>query len=230
MHYFVYLLFLVGAALLVRINRGKTQVIQRKNWIKFAVYLIYVAFVLETLKHAPELFRYLLGLLASLAAAEIFIHYFNLKNKTRSAIPLVFWLPLLYFFSQIHQFSYEKVAYVFVLSVVFDAFSQLFGQLLGGRKLVPKLSPQKTIAGFGAGVSMVLLTGFFIPYPFEKAQNQTFELLLSCAFLFLLGDLYASFCKRKLVLKDFSSWIPGHGGIMDRLDSFIVGSLVLYFL
>jgi len=110
-----------------------------------------------------------------------------------------------------------------------DTFAYAFGRLFGVRKLAPHISPGKTWAGafgsvFGTVLSVCLFSFFFLP-AFHPLAAAALGLLLS---LFgQLGDLCESLLKRAFSVKDSGRLIPGHGGVLDRLDSLMFGAPVV---
>jgi len=102
--------------------------------------------------------------------------------------------------------------------------------LLGKHPLCPRVSPNKTWEGFWGGfistLTAVLVFAFLLP---EVTILQL--LIMGCIITFasISGDLLFSWIKRKLAIKDFSSVIPGHGGVLDRFDSLVVTAPVFYW-
>jgi phosphatidate cytidylyltransferase len=100
------------------------------------------------------------------------------------------------------------------------------GRGIGGPKLWPRVSPKKTWAGAAGGFALSLaVAAFFAAFGFGK----TGPLLLLGAFLSIvsqLGDLFESAVKRRFGVKDSSHIIPGHGGLLDRLDGFVAAVIV----
>ncbi|RLD54525.1 MAG: hypothetical protein DRJ05_14495 [Bacteroidetes bacterium] len=113
---------------------------------------------------------------------------------------------------------------------VFDAFSQISGQLLGKRKLFPKISPNKTVEGLFGGFMASIFTSFMIRDLLGINEIQSVAIGFGVSLFAFAGDFLASYCKRKFGIKDFSNLIPGHGGFLDRFDSLILGGLFMYLL
>ncbi len=119
---------------------------------------------------------------------------------------------------------------LFNFSCVCDMGAYFVGVTLGKHKLCPEISPKKTIEGaIGGIVSSVVLT-VVISLIFEKFSIAVLLLTIPLCILGMIGDLFASAIKRSVGLKDYGNLIPGHGGIMDRLDSIIMISPFMFTL
>ena len=123
--------------------------------------------------------------------------------------------------------GYYLIFYLFMISTLTDTFALFGGKLLGKHKL-SKLSPKKTIEGsiIGSIIGSVAATVFALCYvttnlSFINVFISTFVLSIFGQF----GDLFFSSIKRECKVKDYSNLIPGHGGILDRLDSIIFVTL-----
>jgi len=145
-------------------------------------------------------------------------------------IVLLFFTLGFYGFYKFSLLDRQLLFYVLFLVTVFDAFSQLTGQLIGKRKLLPSISPNKTLEGLIGGYIFCVLTSMLILelLGINVFQSSTLGTGIS-AFAFL-GDVSASFVKRKFAVKDFSQIIPGHGGFLDRFDSLIFSGLFMYVI
>jgi phosphatidate cytidylyltransferase len=124
--------------------------------------------------------------------------------------------------------AYGFFAMVLVFAVVWttDILGYFAGRAFGGPKLLPAISPKKTWSGaiagaFGATIVAVLIAEFF--GTFNRTAVAIIALLLSV--VAQLGDLLESWVKRRFGAKDASRLIPGHGGVMDRLDGFWAAAL-----
>lgn len=123
------------------------------------------------------------------------------------------------------------VLLVFILIWVNDTGAYLVGSAVGRRKLFPRLSPGKSWEGFlgglfsGIAVSIALLgtglTGRLLHYPIMGPWEVAFALPLAAGVAGTLGDLFESMIKRSVGAKDSGNLIPGHGGILDRIDSML---------
>jgi len=113
---------------------------------------------------------------------------------------------------------------LFVISMVWvnDTFAYITGSLIGKHKMTPLLSPGKTWEGFSGGLLVTLLSGWII-WRFSGMFNLWgwFGIALLVSFLGLAGDLFESGLKRSVKVKNTGQLLPGHGGILDRFDSFL---------
>ncbi len=121
--------------------------------------------------------------------------------------------------------------YLISIAVFGDIFAMLTGILIGKHKLLPEVSPKKTIEGSVGG----LIVGTAVPLIIYNhlINDVTIQIVIITLFLAILeqfGDLIFSKIKRDNDIKDFSNLIPGHGGILDRLDSILVISLAFIML
>ena len=158
---------------------------------------------------------------------NIFLKIFK-KKKIENIIYLFLALIYLVFFSLITGFflfytGYEnKALFIFILSICIatDIGGYTFGKLLKGKKIT-KISPNKTYAGvFGS-----FLMSFIVTLIFFSDLNlilNTIYLALIISFFSQIGDLIISFLKRKAKIKDTGGLLPGHGGLLDRLDGILL--------
>jgi len=124
--------------------------------------------------------------------------------------------------------TYGLLAIVLLFAIVWstDIFGYFAGRAIGGPKLMPSVSPKKTWSGAIAGTLGAMIVAVLVTRAFG-----TFSIVsIACVALLLsvcaqAGDLFESFVKRKFNVKDSSQLIPGHGGVMDRLDGFWAAAL-----
>ncbi len=114
---------------------------------------------------------------------------------------------------------------------VTDSFALIFGRIFGKHKFRPVLSPKKTWEGVFGGLLMAGIAGYVAqPLLDPLTATQTAGLAVLLAMIGTMGDLMLSALKRDLELKDWSQMLPGHGGILDRVDSFILVAPALYWI
>ena len=163
--------------------------------------------------------------------------------KTNSLNLFLKFLSLLYltFFSAIVFKSMTDLAirdytiYIFCICIFSDIGGLFFGKFFGGKKLT-KISPNKTISGsIGSFFLCLILVPFFI-YFFSNSSDPFFLILLTIIISFIcqLGDLFISYLKRKANVKNTGDLLPGHGGVLDRIDGILFavpfGLVVLFYL
>lgn len=128
------------------------------------------------------------------------------------------------------------MGYVLLGAFSTDIFSFLIGSWLGKRKILPHISPSKTMAGFVGGYlgCLILLTVYSLMlHRWTGWDMDWVRILLICLLSGLVaqvGDWIASYIKRQMQIKDFGTIMPGHGGILDRLDSVLLMAPLVYFL
>ena len=143
------------------------------------------------------------------------------------ALPFSFALGLPKYSSYDSNFSLE-VIFLFILIWSSDTFAYLVGKFFGKHKMAPKISPKKTWEGYAGGVVLTLVLSYFVEiYQPQLRGNWMVVGFLIAAFA-PLGDLVESQLKRTFGVKDSGNIIPGHGGVLDRLDSFLICVPVVY--
>lgn len=128
--------------------------------------------------------------------------------------------------------------WLFVTIWSYDSFALLGGQYIGGKKLAVTISPNKTFSGaisgiLGTSIIVYLLGIFFLENILSKYSIFSVGILLPTIIFCILaqaGDLLESFYKRKYNVKNSGDLIPGHGGFLDRYDSFLVAAPILLIL
>lgn len=123
----------------------------------------------------------------------------------------------------------DLIVYLLCLVWAADIGAYLTGKQWGHHKLIPRVSPGKTIEGAIGGVILVLLVaavGYVYFKPFARVE--WFLLALCTAPMSMLGDLFISMLKRRSNVKDTGALLPGHGGLLDRIDS-LIATLPLFY-
>lgn len=113
-----------------------------------------------------------------------------------------------------------------------DTGAYFVGRSLGKRKLWPEISPNKTVEGAIGGIIIACIVGitFYFIYPFDQSLLYIILVIISISIVGQIGDLVASAFKRHYQVKDSGKILPGHGGILDRMDSLIFVLPFLYVL
>ena len=181
-----------------------------------------------------------LWLILLMIASIISFHEFNnlikkaYKNKKRIInflfiVNILFLTSLVFIGYNIYTFPPTGIIFIILICIFSDTGGYVIGKLIGGKKLT-KISPKKTISGsFGSFAFSLLpliiylsiyeVTGNVDFYPNNITNSIYVSLFLS--FVCQLGDLFISFFKRKAKVKNTGSILPGHGGLLDRIDGLI---------
>jgi len=190
----------------------------------------------------------LLGLLICFEANKLFTKLLNNMDSKKSSptnkinfkFIMLNIITFCYIFFIFCNLSYEihrlesPIFFLYLISICFctDIGGYVFGKIIGGKKL-SKISPNKTISGtigsfFFSIIPLIFLQNInYIDLEFNST-NIIFCLLISL--ISQLGDLFISFIKRKAKIKDTGNLLPGHGGILDRVDGIIFAVPFSYFL
>lgn len=161
----------------------------------------------------------------------------NLKDMTLATIVTLCALPLFVIgaFSSLgnvinNQNGIYYLLLLFNFSCVCDMGAYFVGVTLGKHKLCPNISPKKTVEGAIGGIVSSIIVTVILTLCFNKSMLLPMILTIPLCVLGMIGDLFASSIKRTVDLKDYGNLIPGHGGILDRLDSILMISPLLYIL
>ena len=248
--YIVYPITLSLLSLIAVFELLRVMGVEKKLFVALPAYILSAAFPM--IAYFVKNDAFLLYLLA--LAAAMFVYMLLLMGYgvfSRGKVPFakiaeiftsVTYVTVAFSSLSLMRYLDEKVgifviALVFIVSWACDTGAYFVGMLFGKHKLIPEISPKKTVEGAVGGVVIAtlayLLFGFvldsFIP---DLKVNYLFlgiaGVLLSIASQ--LGDLVASLIKREYGVKDYGNLFPGHGGILDRFDSTISVSTLLMIL
>ncbi|NLR95972.1 phosphatidate cytidylyltransferase [Rhizobium sp. P38BS-XIX] len=152
------------------------------------------------------------------------------------------WLPGGIFYSGLTAIALAEirdddlrgfVLMLFIFATVWatDIFAYFVGRAIGGAKLAPRVSPGKTWSGAIGGTIAAVIAGTAVVWSFFSADDLRVPFLALVLSVFSqIGDLFESFIKRKFGVKDSSHLIPGHGGVMDRVDGLIFACFAAFLL
>ncbi|MCU1633149.1 MAG: Phosphatidate cytidylyltransferase [Micrococcaceae bacterium] len=146
----------------------------------------------------------------------------------------VLWVPFMLSFAMLlmrAEGGFLVIATLLLLVVANDTFGYLIGAFFGKHAMAPKISPKKSWEGFGGSIGGALIVGGLCAV-FLLDQPLWIGLVLAVAIVAAAtaGDLAESMIKRELGVKDMGTLLPGHGGVMDRLDSIVFASPMAYLL
>lgn len=176
--------------------------------------------------------------------AIIFERIFNQKrtNDDVMAAIFIFIYPLSFFLCMAltdgilsHSLSRTAMLMVFAAPLLGDTFAYFIGVFFGKHKLCPEISPKKTIEGSIGGLPGGILAGlaiFFLQGLWSQGNDLRIVSLLVlglvCSIVGQAGDLFASTIKRWANIKDFGTLLPGHGGMLDRIDSVLLCAPIVF--
>ena len=190
------------------------------------------------------LFNLFLGLIFIIAIYEV-IKIVNNDKKISLLKKLMWIIPILIYiglslislkYIRLQDNGQLKITVLFLSIWVFDSAAYFAGSWIGGPKLIPKISPKKTWAGLIGGslitfiipslISIIMLNQIFLS---AFAIIMGFYLSL-IGIIGQVGDLMESYFKRRFDVKDSGNILPGHGGILDRMDSIFLASIFFYLI
>ena len=187
-------------------------------------------------------YKYLFAIIVMAILLLMCFTVINTKyNYIDIAVTLFGFIYIPVFFGNIilvNQMKYGNylIWLIFISSWLCDTGAYYSGRFLGKHKLAPKVSPNKTVEGsIGGLISSCLACGVFGIFIRSININININIIhffligLICGVSCQVGDLVASSIKRYTAVKDFSNLIPGHGGILDRFDSILFASVVVYY-
>ncbi|MBT3071480.1 phosphatidate cytidylyltransferase [Rhodomicrobium sp. Az07] len=124
------------------------------------------------------------------------------------------------------DYGFHAIIYLFIVVWSADTGAFFVGRLLGGPKLAPSISPNKTWSGFIGGAATAGIAGVLFALWFEHTSVEIMAgLSVLLAIVSMGGDLGESFIKRAFGVKNSSGLIPGHGGVLDRLDGLVFAAM-----
>jgi phosphatidate cytidylyltransferase len=164
----------------------------------------------------------------------------NKKKRFNSKFLFLNILTFLYVFIIFFQFSYQiqkmqgPIFFLLVISICFfsDIGGYFVGKLIGGKKL-SKISPNKTISGtIGSFIFSLIPLLVMVQFEYIDLELSYIIIILTLLISFVsqLGDLFISYLKRKAKIKDTGKILPGHGGILDRVDGIVFALPFSYFI
>ena len=198
--------------------------------------IIYVAVMWTCTSYSETTFSLLFAILGIISIYEMWR-----LRKGKSKFLALLYILLPFFLIQLFGMkdsNYPNTAFdpslillILVLTWTFDTFAYLFGVTFGKHKIIPSISPKKSWEGFAGGFIFTIITAYIIS---EYISTLNLEIIIITSILLpftaTLGDFIASFYKRQAGVKDSGNLIPGHGGILDRMDAFMITIPMIYIL
>lgn len=241
-HALIVLFFVLGIICLAEFNK----LIQLKSFIPYVVFtIIYLVFgywqlVMNSgtgLREATQILQVITIFVQLFLIKDLFSHNKIPLFESKRFLLTTFYISSAFVFliliASPHNNHQDFKPSVFLGSFIIiwtnDTFAFLVGKYFGKQKLFEKISPKKTVEGFLGGLFFASIASFFIA-KFTDTFEFTYWLILSIiiAVFGTLGDLIESKFKRQADVKDSGIIMPGHGGLLDRLDSIIFAAPFIY--
>lgn len=190
----------------------------------FGATILFLAFA-----YKPDLINLALALNIILSMSLIvFKEDMNIKDSSLTLLGILY-IPFLLF----HIINLNGTKYIwliFIISFGTDTFAYITGNLIGKRKLSPNVSPNKTVEGsIGGIVGAAILALVYSNINNIAKPIDIIIISLLGSIVSQIGDLTASKIKRKAGIKDYGFIMPGHGGVLDRFDSIIFATPIIYY-
>jgi phosphatidate cytidylyltransferase len=224
-------MLLIGTLVFRKLNKVSSPEKARERNLKLISYTVLVFFMLCAINFISWLLYLFCALLVLVSVTEL-IRAARIHDKN-PYLALIIAAPVFYLFIHfILKPEPELHLFVYFIVINFDGYSQVLGESFGKRKLLPAVSPGKTIAGLLGGSAVAIFLGLIL-LPFFSRGETWYQvlgftvLIITAAFS---GDILASAYKRYCGIKDYSNLIPGHGGVLDRFDSFFMAGAVTEIL
>lgn len=162
------------------------------------------------------------------------VYIMNRKVRVEDLmISIMGYIYIPVFLSHINLMSMQQTIYiwlVFIFAWGSDTCAYFAGMFFGKHKLIPEISPKKTVEGSIGGIAgTVVMTLVFAKYFQEPNPMYFIPLAMIGSTVSQIGDLFASAIKREFGIKDYGNLIPGHGGILDRFDSILFTAPLTYY-
>lgn len=212
------------------------RLIHLKSFVLYGVLIlfIYLFSYLQFDFYATKLLLILTGFINLFLVKDLlWVSMIPMFEKKKYIVTILYLISGFVFITLIPFYNYEYspnlIAAVFILVWANDIFAFLIGKSFGKRKLLERISPNKTFEGFLGGLIATSLASFII-FKYLAIFNPIFWLGLAILISLFgpIGDFVQSKFKRQAGVKDSGTLIPGHGGIYDRLDSVIFASPFIY--
>jgi len=233
-----------------KVNFNPIRIVGFFTCIMFLLYLTYKTFLVDS---NIELLRNISRVIFQQSMFYLFVYLsivylllqmvFHRKSFTLSDIAVtvlgIVYIPfLLSFIFQVRfmENGFEYVWLIFVATFSTDICAYFIGKFFGRNKIIPKISPNKTVEGaIGGAVGSVVFTtlyGILYMNGYEGLNIEVYHYIalgIISGIISQLGDWSASAIKRNVGIKDFGHIIPGHGGLLDRIDSLLFVAPAVYF-
>ena len=203
---------------------------------------VYVAIMWFGTSYSENTFRLLFAILGIVSIYEMW----KLRKEKTKILPFTYVI-IPFFLIQLFQmtdvnypnnpFNPSLILFMFILTWTFDTFAYIIGVKFGKHKILPSISPKKSWEGFFGGFIFTIIASYItynyfdIYFDFSSIKLPLIIIMsIILPFTATIGDFIESHYKREAGVKDSGNFIPGHGGILDRMDAFMITIPILYIL
>jgi phosphatidate cytidylyltransferase len=193
--------------------------------------LVLIPIALYAILSSENLFIFLSVAIAILMTAEWLDIIKKAEDQQKWRIIGLFYILIpIYSVIKIRLFNDEILLWMFAVIWATDIFAFFAGKILGGAKLAPTISPNKTWSGLSGGVVASMLIGLMSSFMFKGGAIFFISVSVFLSLIEQASDLFESKVKRIFGVKDSGNIIPGHGGVLDRLDGMMFVAPVVLLL
>lgn len=217
--------FVLGAIFMALANRNTSAEVARARWLKLAVFFAIVHVVLLVSAAGRPWVTALVAAILAAGGVELFLAWRAMQPPRPSRAWILFTIVAALALGASWYLPSPTFGFLFLVTAACDGFSQVTGQLVGRVKLAPRVSPRKTVEGLAGGLIAAVVVALLLRDMLGTGLPATIMIALLTGVAGLIGDLAASWVKRRAAIKDFSAALPGQGGFLDRFDS-LLGALV----
>ncbi|MFT4147386.1 MAG: phosphatidate cytidylyltransferase [Micrococcaceae bacterium] len=235
--FFFPLLFAVVVSLFAALGTYELSEVlkEKRNFRANSYFLAFVAFCLALLGYFQPNFLYVIFALCFMVIAGIGSYLETQRSlEAKLAVVIMMYVPFLLGVANImirQHWGKEAIILALLLVIANDTGGLIAGMNFGKHKLAPTISPGKTWEGSAGSLLLASVVGIFLITQFSPLP--WWWGVIAAAYIVIAatcGDLFESKIKRTLGIKDMSHLIPGHGGVMDRLDSIVFALPVIFIL
>lgn len=229
--YYIILFLAIGGAGMALANRRAEPAVRRQRWLKYFTYILFTGVVVLGIFY--HFISWVAAVIVLAGSVELVKAYNSMSPKNnRAAVTafLFFSLAATGFILFTIYFQPAFLLFIYFQVLVFDGFCQITGQLFGRHLLAPAVSPAKTVEGLAGGTLFCIIAAMMCAGWVDVSVMNAVSFGLGTATAGFTGDMLASYYKRKAGIKDYSNWLPGQGGFLDRFDSFLVAGATYFLL
>ncbi|WP_373071697.1 phosphatidate cytidylyltransferase [Sulfurimonas sp.] len=217
--FFVMWLVFGGIYLLAFKEAQKLYGVESDNEFKFAVGLWLLTLIYP---YGDDLFV-LAGIFYAAAVA------YNPKLEWKNFLPFIYpTAGMLFIFTMYQEYGVASLAWLLIVVAMTDIGAYGVGKSIGKTKF-SETSPNKTLEGVAGGIAVATLSGMFVGLAVVDLFT-SFVISMAVSAISIFGDLYESSLKRAAGVKDSGDILPGHGGVLDRIDGYLFGAVVMLVL